>query len=193
MVTSAFPDEGKSYVAANLAVSIALGIDKHVLAVDCDLRRPVMHRMLGCPNASGLHELLMGKTPLHDLIIRSKIKNLSLLPAGSEASNPTKLFSSVRMQHFLEKVKGHYQDRFIIIDAPPVQLTTEPNILARHVDGIIFVIMAQRSDREAIQKSIEDLGRKKILGIFFNGYNRSHRSYHKYCKKYYGKDYYRRD
>ena len=185
MVTSALPGEGKSLVAANLGASIALGINDYVLLVDCDLRRPTLHKIFGCANAGGLHEYLTGKEQLEDLIIRSDIKKLSLLPAGSETSNPSQLFSSASMRHFLEEVKGRYQDRFIIIDAPPSQVTAETNILANYVDGIILVIMAQRSHRETIEMSIENLGRKKILGVFFNGYCKSHRRYQDYYKKYY--------
>ncbi len=91
------------------------------------------------------------------------------------------------MQEFLEEAKGRYQDRFIIIDVPPSQVTAETNVLASYVDGIIFVVMAQESPREIIQRSIENLGTKKILGIVFNGYSKAHKSYHKYYKKYYEK------
>jgi protein-tyrosine kinase len=162
-----------------------LGINDHVLLVDCDLRRPTLHRMFGCDNNGGLHEYLTGKDRLEDLIIGSKINKLSLLPAGKETSNPIELFSSALMRQFLEEVKGRYEDRFIIMDAPPSQVTAEANILANYVDGIILVIMAQRSHRETVQVSIENLGRKKMLGIFFNGYSKSHRRYEEYYRKYY--------
>jgi capsular exopolysaccharide synthesis family protein len=185
MITSAFPGEGKSYVAGNLAAGIALGINEYVLAVDCDLRRPTLHKIFGCGNSEGLHEYLIGKRQLQGLIVRSKIEKLSLVPAGSKTFNPTELFSSAMMRDFLEEIRGRYQDRFIIIDAPPSQVTAEPNILANYVDGIIFVIMAQKSHREAIQSSMENLGRDKILGIFFNGYNKTHTGYYKYYKNYY--------
>ena len=82
-------------------------------------------------------------------------------------------------------VKKQSQDRFIIIDAPPTQITAEAAVLSNYVDGIIFVVMAKKSPRETIQKNIEDLGKTKIVGIVFNGYNQSYRSYDKYYKKYY--------
>ena len=159
MVTSAFPGEGKTFVAANLAVSIALGIDEYVLLVDCDLRRPQLHEMLGYTNSEGLHEYLTRKKQLPDLIIRTKIDKLSMLTAGNVPQNPTELMSSAMMEEFLEEVKGRYQDRFIVIDSAPSQTTAESNVLAKYVDGIIFVVMAQKSPREIIQKSIEDLGK----------------------------------
>ena len=89
------------------------------------------------------------------------------------------------MKEFLEMIKKRSQDRFIIIDSPPTQITSEAAVLSNYVDGIIFVVMAQKSPRETIKKNIEDLGRKKIIGIIFNGYTQSYKSYGKYYKKYY--------
>lgn len=186
MVTSAFPGEGKTFVAANLAVSLALGINEYVLLVDCDLRKPHLNRMLGCSNTEGLHEYLTGKRELSDLVVRTRIKKLSLLVGGRSSSHPGELLSSVRMKQFLQEAKEQYQDWFIILDATPSQITAETNVLANYVDKIIFVVMAQKSPRETIQKSIESLGKKKILGIVFNGYRQAYKSYHKYYKKHYG-------
>ena len=185
MVTSAFPGEGKTFLSANLAVSLALGIDEYVLLVDCDFRNPNVHKMLGYSNLEGLHEYLTGRRELPDLIIRTRIEKLSLLTAGKSLYSPAELLSSTMMKEFLEEVKGRYQDRFIIIDATPSQVTAEANVLANYVDGIIFVVMAQKAPRETIQRSIENLGKKKILGIVFNGYDQSYKSYRKYYKKYY--------
>jgi len=185
MVTSTFPGEGKTFVAANLAVSIALGIDEYVLLVDCDLRHPQLHKMLGYNNSEGLHEYLTGEKQLPDLIIRTTIDKLSMLTAGNMPSNPTELLSAAMMEEFLKEVKGRYQDRFIVIDSTPTQATAEANVLAKYVDGIILVVMAQRSPREAVQKAIHNVGKEKILGIVFNGYSPAYKSYHKYYKKYY--------
>lgn len=185
MVTSAFPGEGKTFLTANLAVSLAIGINEYVLAVDCDLRNPKLHEMLGYSNSEGLHEYLTGKRKLSDVIIRTRIKKLSLLTAGALPSNPTELLSSTMMKDFLDEVKGRYKDRFVIIDSTPCNVTAEANVLANYVDGIVFVVMAQRTPRETVQKSIENLGKNRILGIVFNGYNPSYRGYRKYYKKYY--------
>jgi protein-tyrosine kinase len=185
MVTSAFPGEGKSFVSANLAISIALGINEHVLLVDCDLRRPSLHRALGFGPCLGLCEHLNGKEKLEDLIIRTKIPRLSLLPAGPVPPNPSELLSSRMMRSFLDEVRNRYDDRYIIIDATPSQVTAETNVLAQYVDGIIFVVMAGKSPRDTVKRSIENLGKKKILGVVFNGYEQSYRGYKKYYKKYY--------
>lgn len=185
MVTSAFPGEGKTFVAANLAVSLAMGLSEYVLLVDCDFRRPDLHSMLGHPNTEGFYEYLAGKRRLHDVLIKTKVEKLSLLTAGRPLPNHSELLSSVRMKEFLEKVEARNQDHFIIIDAAPSQVTSEAGVLANYVDAIIFVVMARRSPRKAIQRNIESLGRKKILGIVFNGYSESYKSYHRYYRRYY--------
>jgi exopolysaccharide/PEP-CTERM locus tyrosine autokinase len=185
MVTSAFPGEGKTFVSSNLAASIALGINEYVLLVDCDFRRPSMHKMFGCSNTEGLHEYLTKKKDLPDLLIRTRMEKLTLLTAGTYPPNPSELLSSIAMKEFLEEVRGRYEDRYIIIDATPSQVTSEVSVLSQYVDGIVFVVLAQKSPKETIQKSVENLGKKKILGIVFNGYSESYKSYHKYYKKYY--------
>ena len=185
IITSALPGEGKTFVAANLAVTISLSINQYVLLVDCDLRRPNLHNMLGHSNREGLHEYLTGEKDLPDLLIRSKFKKLSLLTAGSHSPNPSELILSTKMKEFLEQVKERYQDRFIIIDAPPTQITSEATVLSKYVDGIVFVVMARNAPRKTIQKNIEELGKINIIGIVFNGYNQSYKYYDKYYKKYY--------
>ena len=117
LITSTFPGEGKTFIASNLAVSIARGIDEHVLLVDCDFRRPSIHKMFGYSNLEGLHEVLTKKRPLNELIIRTNINKLSVITAGSSPSNPSELLSSSIMEAFLKEVKDRYQDRFIIIDS----------------------------------------------------------------------------
>ena len=185
MITSTFPGEGKTFVAANLAASIALGINEHVLLVDCDLRRPTLHNILGYSNKEGLHEYLTGKKQLADLIIRTKVEKLSFLTSGSSPSNPSELLSSAMMKNFISKTAGGSKDRFVIIDAPPAQITSETGVLSNYVDGIIFVIMAGMAPRQIIQKTLETFGKKKVLGIVFNGYTKSYKSYHKYYGNYY--------
>ena len=185
LVTSTFPAEGKTYVASNLAATLAMSIDEYVLAIDADLRRPRLHRMFGYSKVRGLHDYLVGSARLEELIIKSSIDKLSVLPAGKPPRNPTELLSSNMMVQFLEEVKERYQDRFIIIDSPPSSVTAESKFLAQHVDGIIYVVMANKTPRKDIEKAIDNLGRDKILGIVFNGYEKVRKSYHSYYNRYY--------
>ena len=185
LVTSTFPAEGKSYVAANLAATLALSIDEYVLLVDTDLRRPRLHRMFGYSKVQGLHEYLVGGCKLEELVLKSGIDKLSILPAGKPPRNPTELLSSSMMVKFLDEVKERYQDRFVIIDSPPSNVATEGKFLAQYVDGIIFVVMANKTPRKDIEKAIDNLGRDKILGIVFNGYEQVRKNYHRYYDRYY--------
>jgi protein-tyrosine kinase len=187
MVTSTFPGEGKTFVAGNLAVSLALSMDEYVLAMDCDLRRPSLHALCGFPNPDGLHEYLTGKRKLEDVITRTKIDKFSLLPAGRVPRNPEELLASAAMEGFIKEVRDHYQDRYVVIDSPPTHITAETRVLAEYVDGIVFVVMAHGSPRKEVQRSMEVLGRDKILGVVFNGYTQAHKTYHKYYNKYYKK------
>jgi exopolysaccharide/PEP-CTERM locus tyrosine autokinase len=185
LVTSSFPGEGKTFVSCNLAVSIAMGIDEYVLLVDCDCRRPGIHKMFGYENKEGLHEYLTGQKELPELIIGTEIKKLSLLPAGDVPPNPAELISSSTMGALVKELKDRYQDRFIVFDSTPSQVTSEANVLAKYVDGVIFVVLAQKSPSPAIQKAVNEIGREKILGLVFNGYSQAYKNYHKYYKKYY--------
>jgi exopolysaccharide/PEP-CTERM locus tyrosine autokinase len=185
MVTSTLPGEGKTFVTTNLAASFALGIDEYVLLVDADLRRPSVHNMLGYENYKGLKDYLNGDKPLQDLIIRTEIEKLSVLTAGKVPPNPSELLSSFKMESFLKEVKDRYSDRHIIVDSSPSMATAEASVLSRHVDGIIFVIMAHKANRESIKKTIQNLEAEKIFGIVFNGYTKAHKDYHKYYQGYY--------
>jgi protein-tyrosine kinase len=185
MVTSATPSDGKTFVAANLAASIASGIDEHVLLVDCDLRRPDLHQMFGYSVTDGLNEHLSREKPLSELIIRTKVDKLSLLPAGRSPNNPSELLASGAMVAFLKEIRDRYDDRIIILDTAPSQVLAEASVLSNFVDGIIFVVRAEKTPKELISKAITALGKDKILGIVFNGYSQEQKSYGKYYRKYY--------
>jgi len=185
LVTSTFPAEGKTYVAANLAATLALSIDDYVLVVDADLRRPRLHRMFGYSKVQGLHEYLVGSRKIEEVILKSGIDKLSILPAGKPPRNPTELLSSNMMIKFLDEVKERYHDRFLIIDSPPSSVTAETKFLAQQVDAIIYVVMANKTPRKDVEKAIDNLGRDKILGIVFNGYEQVRKSYYRYYDRYY--------
>lgn len=182
LVTSSYPGEGKTYVAANLAASIALGISEHVLLIDCDLRNPSAHKLLRYSNREGLHEYLMGEKQLPDLIIRSGIDKLSLLCAGGSSSKSSELLASAKMKQFLSEVRDRYHDRFVIMDSTPTQLTSESNVLANFVDGIVFVVLAEKAPRAVVRKSIEQFSREKTIGVVFNGYDDHAQPYLKFYK-----------
>lgn len=170
MVTSASPGEGKSFTAANLAVSLAQSIDEYVLLMDCDLRKPTIHGMFGfdSENLKGLSNYLSEGIPLSSVLKKTSVNKLTILPAGSIPPNPSELLSSEQMRRMLHEVKLRYTDRYIIIDTPPPYITSETNAIARYVDGIILVIRQGRTRIKEIQDIVDIYGRNKILGVIKN-------------------------
>jgi protein-tyrosine kinase len=185
LVTSTFPGEGKTFVASNLAAAIAMSVDEYVLLIDADMRRATTHRIFGLRNGRGLYDYLTGERKLDELIVKTGIQKLSILPAGRTPRNPAELLSSNMMSRFLAEAEERYKDRFIIIDSPPTRITAEAKFLVQFVDAVIFVVMANKTPREDARKAIEGLGRDKVVGIVFNGYNQARKSYYKYYDKYY--------
>jgi len=183
MITSPSPHEGKSFVAANLAISIAQSIDEFVFLVDCDLRRPSIHTLFGIDEALGLSDYLSSAMPLSSLLKKTFINKLTILPGGSIPQNPSELLSSEQMKHMLHEVKLRYSDRYILIDTPPPYISSETNAIARYVDGIILVVRHGKTRIKEIQDIVDIYGKDKILGVIQNfskkwiGYGYG---YHKY-------------
>ena len=160
--------EGKSFVASNLALSIASGLDQYVLLVDADLRKPVQQQIFKMNYKLGLADYLVNeKHQLIDLIQKTPVQKLSLLPAGSGYENPSELLSSELMTLFLQEVKHRYDDRYIIIDAPPAYIS-EPLALAEKVDYVLLVVKAGKTDRKLVQETAKNIGMHKIIGVFLN-------------------------
>lgn len=190
MVTSAVPDEGKSFVAANLAVTFAQSLDEHVLLMDCDLRLPTVHKVFGLPdNCNGLSDVLSGTIDIASGIHKTEVNKLSIIPGGRIPNNPTELLSSIRMQNLLKEVESRYHDRYIIIDSPPPLLTAEGIAISRQVDGILIVIRHESTRRNDVKGMIDLLGVEKIIGIIVNRYDVRLAKYYGYGKygSYYGK------
>jgi exopolysaccharide/PEP-CTERM locus tyrosine autokinase len=189
MVTSAAPGEGKSFVAANLAVSVARHVNWNVLLIDCDLRRPSVHRQFGFHNVAGLGDYLANGIVLETLLLKTGIENLTILPAGKLLDNPSELISSERMAALLEEVASRYKDRLIILDSPPPKMAAESGALARYVDGILLVVKYGSTSKDSATELISKLGKNKILGAVINNFDAGTSRYH---KKYYGGEYYRK-
>jgi exopolysaccharide/PEP-CTERM locus tyrosine autokinase len=168
LVTSPLPGEGKSFVSANLAISIAMNINKYVLLVDCDLRKPDLHRIFGYGDVPGLSDYLAEHRGLDSLLLRTGVEKLTLLPGGPIPSNPSELMSSERMSAMLEEVKHRYHDRLIVIDSPPPGLAAETSFLARQVDGIILVVKHAKTPTEEVEDLMEKVGSEKIVGAVIN-------------------------
>jgi exopolysaccharide/PEP-CTERM locus tyrosine autokinase len=190
MVTSAVPDEGKSFVAANLAISIAQSIQEYVLLIDCDIRRPCIHTQFGFGAVPGLSEHLANGPSLSSFLLKTEVNKLSILPGGKPPHNPSELLSSQRMSRLLEEVKERYRDRYIVIDSPPPKLTAETSAISRQVDAILLVVEYGRTPRQMVSDLIEIMGKEKIFGIILNKLDMRFSSYYGMGKyKSYGKYY----
>jgi exopolysaccharide/PEP-CTERM locus tyrosine autokinase len=179
MITSPEQGDGKSFIAANLAVMIAQGVEEHVLLIDSDIRNPVVHKYFGYGIVEGLSEHLHREYDISKIMIKTVIPKLSIIPGGKPPLNPTELLSSKKMKSLIEEVRMRYDDRYIVIDTPPLSVASETFAMAKFVDGILLVIRSGKTRRKEIERAIEQLGKDKILGIVFNDSNRS-------LKKYYG-------
>jgi len=169
LITSASPAEGKSFVCANLGIAIAQGVEQYALMVDCDLRRPALGQLFGLPNDRGLVDHLANGEDLANLILKTGVYKLSLIPGGTPPDNPSELLDSERMVALVDELVARYQDRLILLDSPPLQAASETAVLARHVDGVVLVARWGGGRKEHIKALVDTIGREKIVGVVFNG------------------------
>lgn len=169
MVTSASAHEGKTFVATNLALSMASEHDLHVLLIDGDFPGPSLPEVLGFTAEVGLIDVLSEpEIDLADVMIRTNIENLTLLPSGPTRPGSSELLASTRMARFVDDISSRYPDRVIIFDSPPVLVRSEPMVLAKHVGQVVFVIEAERTSRAAIEEAIGLIGPDRIGGVVLN-------------------------
>jgi receptor protein-tyrosine kinase len=169
MVTSAVPGEGKTFTAINLAMSIASERDLTVLLIDGDLSRPSIVKRLGIKADKGLLDLLEDPTlDVGDVILRTNVESLSVIPAGKPNQMSTELLASTRMKRLVEEISKRYPDRIIVFDAPPVLATTESSILARHADQIVFVVEAEGTRRSAVKSALDLISSCPNIGLVLN-------------------------
>jgi capsular exopolysaccharide synthesis family protein len=155
MVTSAMDGEGKTITGINLAVAIAYELDHTVLLVDADLRKPSVHTYLGLQPQRGLSEYLLAQAQLPDVLVKTGIGKLVLLPAGNPPENPAELIASERM-------------RDILIDSSPLLMTADSISLCDYVDGVIFVTRAGVTDPKTATQALSLVKDHTILGTVFN-------------------------
>ncbi|WP_428486048.1 hypothetical protein [Rhodopila sp.] len=156
MVTSARPGEGKSFMSLNIAGSIARQNDNHVLFVDADSKRDSLCYSLGLAQARGLLDLASDpKLDPASLILKCPIERLSILPIGRERERSAELFSTKEMTQVIQSLGRRYADRLLILDAPPCLSTSDPALLAQVVGQILFVVEADRTQRDEVEASLD--------------------------------------
>lgn len=169
MVTSARAGEGKTFTAINLAMSIAMEMDRTVLLVDADVGRPRVHKVLGTPMGPGLIDLLLDDAlDVGDVILRTNVPKLSIIPMGRHHHHSTELLASQDMLRLVDELAGRYADRVVIFDAPPLLLTSEAVVLSGLMGQMVFVVLADRTPRAVVRDALSLLDANKPIGLVLN-------------------------
>ena len=178
VVTSAEPGEGKSITVGNLALSIAQS-DKKVIIIDCDLRKPSIHKKFGLSNSEGLSDVLMGNKNIAEVGQRYS-SNLTVLTSGKIPPNPSEMLGSKAMKALIEALKKVFD--YVILDTPPVQAVTDAQILSTRADGTLLVVRSERTKRDSVVNSINLLKKvnANIIGTVLNGVDTKKNNYYYY-------------
>ena len=186
LITSTIPGEGKSFTTTNLALTFASHGEK-VVIVDCDLRKPNIHKSFKKENLKGVIDVCAGKAQIDDVVIRGVQPNLDIIPAGGRAKNPTQILNSKGFELMLSDLKKNY-DR-VFIDTPPLAAVSDALIILPLVDGSIFTIFFNKVRRKAAQFSAKKLLEANVpnFGAVLNGLNLAVSGY--YYAQYYDKSY----
>ena len=178
VVTSSEPGEGKSTTSGNLALSLAQD-NKKVILIDCDLRKPSIHKKFKISNLVGLSDVLVGKAEIAKVVHKYN-NNLVILTSGKIPPNPSEMLSSKAMTNLLENLKETFD--YIILDTPPVQAVTDSQILSTKADGTLLVVRAEKTKKESVHNAVNLLRKvnANIIGAVLNGIDSSRGKYYYY-------------
>ncbi|SNX55045.1 CpsD/CapB family tyrosine-protein kinase [Thermoanaerobacterium sp. RBIITD] len=180
LITSSLPNEGKSTIIKNLAYALAM-TGSRIIVIDCDLRNPTVHQMFKISNMNGLTNIIVEDANYQKYIISDKeYDNLDIIPSGPIPPNPSELLGSNKMKNFINNLKEDYD--YILLDAPPVLLVTDPTVLAPIVDGVILVVQANKTEIDVTKRAKEILTNLKanILGVVLNKVKEHNKGYYYY-------------
>jgi len=166
-MTSAFPGEGKTTCAINLAIVTSMSLGRRVLLIDCDLRRPKVHPAMGLRPKTGLAEVLAGASSIDEAIVSVEGVALDVLPVCGRPANPSELLGSPEMSRLIEEVSGRY-DR-VILDTPAALGLPDAKAVSDLCDGTVMVVRADTTARSDLEAVLEILGRERMLGLLING------------------------
>lgn len=181
LVTSSEPGEGKSTTAGNLALAYSQD-EKRVLIIDCDLRKPSLHKKFRISNNIGLSDVVLDKSKISKAIVKYT-DYLHILPSGKVPPNPSEMLGSRAMERLLNELGEIYD--VVVLDTPPVHAVTDAQILSTKVDGVVLVVRAEKTKKETAidaKKSLDKVG-ANILGTVLNGGESSKGKYYYYYGK----------
>jgi len=169
MVTSSNPNEGKTFISINLALSIALEQDKTVLLVDADVLRPSIHKELEFESKQGLLEYLLDEVnSLSNVIYNTNVANLKLIPAGKPHHLTNELLASTKMAKLAEELAKRYPDRIVIFDCPPILGVTETPVLSSLVGQAVVVVEESKTKVDNVKKAVSQLNEDIAIGFVMN-------------------------
>ena len=189
--TSALPMEGKTSSAANIAVAFSQ-LEKKVLLVDSDMRKPRLHRIFKVRNVGGLSGYLTGKSSLEKAVQKTNVKNIWLIPSGPIPPNPAELLNSGKMKGLIERLQKRFD--IVLLDTPPVLAVVDAVITSSFIDSTVFVVQAGKTTRKSFLQAVEEMkkAKGKIIGVLFNevkargdGYHSPYYEYSRYRYQYY--------
>jgi len=187
LVTSSLPGEGKTFTAVNLALSIAAEKDKTVLLVDADVIKPAASTLFGVSDRPGLTDLLEHEKTFPDVLLRTDVPKLSIVPAGRRHPHATELLASDAMQKLAKDMSRRYPERIIIFDSPPLLATTQAAVLAGHVGQVVLVVESESTPQYIVQEAARMLSDCDVVGCVLNktkqGFGLGYYAYYGY--KYY--------
>ena len=168
MVTSAMRGEGKTTIATNLAIALARSKRRRVLLVDADLRRPQIHKLFGFNRHNGLSEILGDDLNVRAAYKSTRMDNLLVITGGRFDKNPSKFFEATKIKEILRVLKADFD--IVIFDFPPAIPVSEPEMVSREMDGVLFVFLSGKTPREVGQRGVSILktAEANILGIVVN-------------------------
>jgi protein-tyrosine kinase len=167
-ITSAKPEEGKSVVSLNLAISMSMEFNQTVLLVEADMRRPRICELLGLEAAKGLGSYLEQNVALRELLINPGMERLVVLPSIGNYPNASELLSGPRMRHLAEELKARYSDRIIIYDLPPLLGGDDALVCLPHADCVALVVGEGQSSKDEILQSRHHLRDHNVVGCILN-------------------------
>ncbi|MDH5406579.1 MAG: polysaccharide biosynthesis tyrosine autokinase, partial [Candidatus Aminicenantes bacterium] len=186
LITSSQPSEGKTATAINIAITLT-HLDKRVLLLEADLRKPKLARIFNINKEPGLTNFLTQNIKIATVIKKTDISNLFIIPSGKLPPNPAELLSSAKFDALLESCRGSFDH--IVVDSPPLIAFTDPQLLATKVDRVILVVKGADTPREAVMLGKEKLNDAKIVGVVLNDLDIIEHHYYYRHYYYYGKKY----
>jgi receptor protein-tyrosine kinase len=169
MITSSLAGEGKTFVSINLAMSLAMELDTTVLLVDADAARPAVLGRLGLRPAKGLLDVLTEPDlALADVLLKTNVERLTILPAGTHQERATELLASASMNALVEELASRYPDRIVVFDAPPLIASTESRVLAAHMGQVILVVEADRTPQSNVLEALATVENCPVVMTLLN-------------------------